>query len=362
MQSKRKLNLEMLRIIACFLVIVNHTSNKVFTTIAPSLTWFLSIGYFYFSRIAVPIFVMISGAVLLGKQESYKSLFKKRIVKVLMLIVVFSFIYYADYMIIENKPINIQEFLISICKAPMTGSYWYLYMYLGLIVMLPILRKMVQNFSKKDYIYSFVVWSIFFSIIPIITHYLKIESYTSFFQLPIFSGFIVYFIMGYFIENKLEEKYFNKNNALIVTILSIILLIVSVVISYFEYKEMGDKLNLFMQSCIFITTSIPSISIFYLCKYIFKYKKENKIIDNLIINVSTCTLGIYLLSDLLIGKLEFIYNILVNYMNRLLAIVVYELLIFFVGFAIVRLYKVIYKFFKNNIVMKINKKIIEKMK
>lgn len=43
---------DILRILACFLVIVNHTNSEVFLGMNPSLTWALSLAYFYFSKIA----------------------------------------------------------------------------------------------------------------------------------------------------------------------------------------------------------------------------------------------------------------------------------------------------------------------
>lgn len=68
----RKVYLDFLRILACFLVIVNHTNSDIFLNSSIGITWFVSITYFFICKIAVPLFVMISGAVLLGKKDSYK--------------------------------------------------------------------------------------------------------------------------------------------------------------------------------------------------------------------------------------------------------------------------------------------------
>ncbi len=65
----RKAYIEFLRILACFLVIVNHTAHSIFLLINPSLTWFSSLTWFFISKIAVPIFLFISGALLLKKQD-----------------------------------------------------------------------------------------------------------------------------------------------------------------------------------------------------------------------------------------------------------------------------------------------------
>lgn len=333
-KSKRKIHLDILRIIACFLVIVNHTNSRIFLSMEPSMTWFLSLLYFFVCKIAVPIFIMISGAVLLGKQESYKEVFKKRILKTVLVIVAFSLVYYISS--IDLETFSISDFLYKIWKGPITNAYWYLYMYLGLLVMLPLLRKMLQNMEKKDYIYYSIVWIIFIGTLPIINHYLNIKQISSNFSVPIFTSYIAYFIIGYFIENKLEKKFFNKKIAIILIILSI--LCIGVSISFTYYEKVNEGTLLFMDNISFITISIPSITMFYICKYVMM-KFENRINGKIVTKVATCTFGIYLLSDLLIKKFEFVYTYMINYVHKLLAIFILEIIVFAVGFVITMILK-----------------------
>ena len=69
--KKREVWLDVLRSIAVFLVIVNHTNSVVFQSVTPANgTWWLSIAWYALCKIAVPLFVMISGAVLLGREDT----------------------------------------------------------------------------------------------------------------------------------------------------------------------------------------------------------------------------------------------------------------------------------------------------
>ena len=69
--SRRESWLDALRIVSAFLVIVNHTNSKVFQSLAPQdIQWWLSIGWYYVSKMAVPLFVMVSGACLLPRRDS----------------------------------------------------------------------------------------------------------------------------------------------------------------------------------------------------------------------------------------------------------------------------------------------------
>lgn len=73
--SSRQVHIEFLRIVAAFLVIVNHTNSRIFLARAPSATWFASVTYFFICKIAVPLFLMIMGALLLEKHDTHQSPF-----------------------------------------------------------------------------------------------------------------------------------------------------------------------------------------------------------------------------------------------------------------------------------------------
>ena len=121
-EKRRKLNLDVLRIVACFLVIVNHTDNKMLLSLTPSKSWFVSAFIFYICKVAVPLFIMISGAVLLGKEESYKDLYKKRVLKTVLVILIFSFVYYIDKVRIDGAVFSLKEFWQSILHDPITNA------------------------------------------------------------------------------------------------------------------------------------------------------------------------------------------------------------------------------------------------
>ena len=85
--------IELLRIAACFLVIVNHTNSQVFLSISPSPTWFASLIYFFVSKMAVPLFFMLSGAVLLGKDDGMRKMLG-RCARMAAVLLIFSYLYW----------------------------------------------------------------------------------------------------------------------------------------------------------------------------------------------------------------------------------------------------------------------------
>ncbi len=94
--NDRILYIDVIKIFACFLVIVNHTTLSVFMQREPSVTWFAGLTYFFFSKPAVPLFLMASGALLLGKQDSYEKT-KKRVGKMVAVLFIYSLFYVVEF-------------------------------------------------------------------------------------------------------------------------------------------------------------------------------------------------------------------------------------------------------------------------
>ena len=80
---------------------------------------------------AVPLFFMVSGALLLGKNESGKDLFQKRILRMILVIVIFSFLYYMKLVLKGERPFAPFSFLLSLPTDLVYLPYWFLYSYIS---------------------------------------------------------------------------------------------------------------------------------------------------------------------------------------------------------------------------------------
>ena len=132
MTMKRKLHLEALRIIAIFFVVLTHTGNRgftYFTTLKPSVGYFLAICIPLLCNICVPLFYMISGATMLGKEEPPAQIWKRRIPKYLAVLVLATLVMYLYYGIKKEKVLSVGDFLITLYTKNVIAPYWYLYSY-----------------------------------------------------------------------------------------------------------------------------------------------------------------------------------------------------------------------------------------
>lgn len=333
--TARKTFLDLLRIIACFFVIVNHTNSYIFLeTSPPSLTWFVSLTYFFISKIAVPIFFMISGYLLLNKIDDYKK-HLQRILRIVIVLIGCGFIYaiYNMYYLNPNPSLKsvVKRFLCVYITSP-SNALWYLYTYLGMLFMLPFLQKMASVMTKRDYHVFFVISGLFVSVLPILNHYFPLIGINSDFQLPLFGGYICLLFLGQYFSKFGIKK--TKCGFCAACVLFVSMLLFNVAATYFEYQK-SSFAYLFFDNCIFFPVMLQSVCVFYLASFATVPEKLAKIISY----IGSCTFGIYLISDLNTDLLRPIYEAASTYMHRFFAVILYELCIFIAGFLVISLLK-----------------------
>lgn len=155
--AKRVTFIEFLRVIACFFVIVNHTVSYGIIHTDPSPTWFCSVIWFFCCKVAVPIFIMITGAMLLKKTDTPRRAFK-RFYRVFVVFAVGSAGYYVYLWKGREDPLSIGDFLENFFSGiPITNAYWYFYLYLALLCIMPLLQKMAAALSQKEILWLLAV-------------------------------------------------------------------------------------------------------------------------------------------------------------------------------------------------------------
>ena len=302
--------LEALRIIAACCVIYNHL---------PAVSLFMETSGFeqavymiftVFVKIAVPIFFMISGALLLGKEEEdYKTVMKKRFLRILAVLVIYDlglYILSAVRDVVHNKSIasyTIWHFVQGVfeCSIPYSSVYWYLYLYLGYLLSLPFMQRIAKKINKNDFIFMIVVHFIFYSFmslinIPLVEAGVGDISFNIGFDAP-FANKIIFFypFMGYYIDQKMDMDKFNKKTIWSLLGLEALIIFINCLCMYHEGRVTGS----FQITYTEIFNYAYAIITFILFKYLFEkvlvdkpyYEKLSKFVCF----VGPLTFGIYLL-------------------------------------------------------------------
>lgn len=104
----------------------------------------------------VPLFVMLSGALLLNKNEPISLFFKKRFKRILIPFFIWSLIVFIIKQLEDSSQVTanpIFEFLMQFISGGTHGIYWYIYLIIGLYLLTPILRVYFSNATKTQIYY-----------------------------------------------------------------------------------------------------------------------------------------------------------------------------------------------------------------
>lgn len=284
--------LDVLRALACILVVLIHLGGEMSKS-DPTSFW---VGHIVnsLSRAGVPIFVMISGALMLD--EKYEFTRKKWLAHLIKFSIVFSFwscayaAFYAKDIIFSPENFSITETLLSVIN----GNYhlWFIPMIVGLYLLLPVLRLWVKEENKDTIKYFLIVACVLSFLVPLVMQIL--ENFTDFVgQITIFdrigmdsATYVVYFILGWYL-NTFEIK--RKKS---IYILGAIGIAGTILVTYFLSIYSAKFTNVYGYNT--VNVLCHSIAIFVLAKNIFDKKENtNRVFVGVVEQICDKSLGIY---------------------------------------------------------------------
>jgi surface polysaccharide O-acyltransferase-like enzyme len=222
---------DLLKAFACISVVFIHISAIDWhNTPVNSLNWTCLNFYNSFSRWGVPVFFMISGALLLGNANnlSLDKLYKKSILRFCAATVVWS----AGYAVLSFLLGGDKKAFISVLIG---GEYhiWFMFSIIGLYVFAPILNEFLKN--KRIVQYSLIVFFLFsfvfklpdillaFDVPHIQFFILQLKDLVDQFGFLTNTEYLFYFILGYFLHNTELSRKKEKILLILMVLLALII-------------------------------------------------------------------------------------------------------------------------------------------
>jgi surface polysaccharide O-acyltransferase-like enzyme len=244
---------------------------------------------------------MISGALFLGRDLSFRKIYSKNIKRILIHLISWSFIYSISNLQLSKK--NIKQIIFKF----FSGHYhlWFLYSIIGLYILVPFLREITKKdkLLKHFILLSIIFYFLFPNFNTIISYYSK--SYYNilklkyiYLNLNYISGNVFYFMIGYYLNN--NNTKFNFFITIFIFIIGFSGALFAIKVSYNSCLKYNKKQLLYFQPE-YLNIAVYSISIFILIKNQFSNKKSNQK-TCLIKIISNNTFGIYLVHPLIIEK------------------------------------------------------------
>lgn len=149
---KRNLSFDFIRCVAIVFVICIHSmaliDGMVNLSIFPRLVKTVLDTFIYSG---VPLFIMLSGSLLLTKEESLSVFFIKRIRRILLPFFYGVCLYMLFYMYKRGEKSYgmVYFFIYKYVTSGVYGIYWYVYLILGLYLITPLLRKILSGGDRS---------------------------------------------------------------------------------------------------------------------------------------------------------------------------------------------------------------------
>lgn len=319
--KERNHSLDYLRAISCFLVIIIHIAN-VYCRAYTKITEINYVGAVIFNsiaRISVPIFFMISGALLIKNNEFNMKKYLKRIWRLVLALIVWNLIYFIFNHCYLGESGSFLDAAIESFFEPAKRHLWFMYAIIGIYIALPFIQNMCKNLSKTEENLFIGLWMFFVGIVYIIN--LKLKTEVSY-PIPIIQAtyYLGYFIVGHFLSKRVNELNLKKWNKYLwlIPIVCFAIIILSTCNLSFKYDKYYKSM-LGYRSIFYMLSSISIFLLFIINKEKFK---ENK----LVLSISNLSFGIYLMHPIF-------QNIITNHINIIeqssyIFIPIYSLIIF----------------------------------
>lgn len=344
----RKTSIDLLRIIACFFVIFNHTGDRGFFLFSlypsNSIQYWVYMFVSVFCKFSVPLFFTISGALLLPKEESIKEVWVNRVLKMCIVLLVFSFGYYLISIRKDLSQFSLYSFFGTLYQSNHNFAYWYLYAFIPYLIALPLLRPLAQNMKNEHFLYMAIIGIFFMAILPVSEYLLWQGEHTlntNFRFGWITSSAVIYPCLGYYLENRMDVNKAKKYIP-VLWIINIATIMISCYMTYYKATITGvcneGNSQTFHSSFVLINV----ITLYITFKCLFNNPLPYKL-TSLISSIGGATFGMYLIHTIVMGLvtrshiLEFMRNTI--HINYLISSFIYCLIVFIVAYGIVLIMK-----------------------
>lgn len=295
----RKAWLDYLRVFAILAVIAGHIIADFyarFGEVGPAEWWFSNV-LGILARSSVPVFVMVSGAVLLGKPYTLEGFYKKRAVRLIPPILFWNLVYLGVYMLdgMDRQTVLWTLKALVIVDGHIAPHLWYLSMFACLMVFAPFINKFILGEKPTARELAILLGLTFpFFLLNTVASVADNIYDLSMEWFKIFPWFMVYFVAGYYFDNHFPK--IRLNNSLIAGAIAV-LVAVGAGLNYYAVSSLGIMKNYFVATERGPLLFLISMLVFVLAKNLSARLEANKVI----LAVAEASFGMYLIHEIFNG-------------------------------------------------------------
>lgn len=315
--------LDVVRLVAMFAVVCCHCTDpfNFYPGTSPDIgeIKFWGAAYGAVLRPCVPLFVMITGALLLPVRGSSGAFYKKRITRVFFPFFIWSVLYnlfpwltgllgveprvILDFFPYSGEEVMRQSLGVSlgyIGGIPFNFSLlsvhmWYIYLLIGLYLYLPIFSAWVAQASERAKMGFLALWGVTL-LLPyyneFVSEYLWGScSWNSFGMLYYFAGFNGYLLLGHVLRHR-------EWSGRTLLLAGVPMFVAGYAVTYLGFRHMTslpdcseEMLELFFTYCS-LNVALMTVPVFMVCK---KIRIRSERLQRMLANLTLCGFGVYMI-------------------------------------------------------------------
>jgi len=338
--SIRNYSFDVLRVFAIFAVVMIHVSAGYVTGYPNESSEFMFGNFFDgVSRCGVPLFVMLSGALMLDEKRTFSLKdMKRHVIQLLVLLYVWSFIYacvfYLLPALIRQEAIPVRSFV----RAVLFGHYhlWYMYMLIGLYLITPVLKAFV-NEKNKVLVEWFLLLSVIFQFTaPLIEFFASrftgmtgyVQNFADHWRVGFVTQYTAYYLLGWYlchipISRKVRTRVYSLG----------VLAAGFTVLATQAFLSEDKKTGMFYEN-LELNVLLYSAAVFTFLYYHLKEKTPSPRVCDMAKKVSGMTFGVYVIHAGILAALVKMIRLSCAPVNILLLWLVTTVLSFFITWII----------------------------
>lgn len=319
--------LDVMRFVAIFMVVACHCTDPFnISAAAKSNPDFGYWGAVWGSllRPCVPLFVMITGVLLLPVRQPMSGFYKKRIPRVLVPFLIWSVLYnlfpwmvqlfggtpelIGRFFAYANSPSPLlSSALHDIALIPFnftvyTTHMWYVYMLIGLYLYMPVFSAWVEKATDRAKLFFLMVWGVTL-LLPYMQQFVSSNlwgscSWNQFGMLYTFAGFNGYLLLGHYLKNG------TGLSVLKTWLIAVPLFVAGYAITFIGFRKMTSlptvtemEMELFFTYCS-VNVVMMTLAVFMVVQ---KVKVSSAFMRNRLANLTKCGFGIYMVHYFFVG-------------------------------------------------------------
>jgi len=249
------------------MVIMYHAANEPYNLLPFNAMqyfafWWSGTIYSSLFVLGVPLFVMLSGALLLQPSkvnEPIRGFLKKRLSRIGIAFIFWSIIYFAWNYYVNHVALTVNSVVQSLLSGGAYKQFWFIYLIMGLYLVTPILRVLVANGDRRILRYLIILWFVAATLIPL---FHLITGFGVDDNLFMFGGFVGYFVIGVYLMG-VQFKTRTLKRLLVVGMISTI---IGVYLMQFPFHSMGQyDFFTYVTSATVVLTSIAMFMLLGKC-------------------------------------------------------------------------------------------------